>query len=211
MSSRPFVSQLLILVVAFATVSAQTGAGMLYPAEGVMVNGKQIATTTALFSGDKVTTAGNPTMLNSDGQAIRVGPETSLTFGHMADLGCGSIAVTASRPSAVRAGSGTVIRTASTSDFELIALNNKLLLKVKSGEVNLSDRSQERVLTAGQSTSIPGTSCPAVNAGKGSKPVAAMSSGSGKTIAIVGAAAAGAAAVGIAARSKDKSVSPSRP
>lgn len=152
---------------------------ILYPGAGVELNGKMAQTTSAVSSGDTVTTATGAAQIIEKGATIQVEPRTSVKYGNSISLECGGVSVNGN--STVHVNNNTIVPSGASPRFEVTNREGKVLVSVKSGAVLVGGET----VSAGQTISRPGTpGCVAAD------PVAKASGGHmGKAVAAGGAGA----------------------
>ena len=177
---------------------------MLYPSEGVSVNGKAVSRASTVFSGDSIETGKGSAQIVGPGLSIQMEPGSSLAYGAPMRLGCGSISVSG-EGNVMSA--GETITASSPTKFQVVNRGGTVMVSVQSGAVRLRGNGS-RTLQAGQSASHQGsTDCP-VMADAAKFPAKSHA----KVFALAGAAGAGAAGAAIsAATRKESPVSPTRP
>ena len=186
---RSCVALFLIAGVFSATVFAQADKAILYPGQGITLNGSAIQTSSAVVSGDTIATGNGSGQLTAHGLVAQIHPNSSLQYGDVIILNCGGV-IASSDANAVQASDTRVTPKGGTAKFEMINRGGKLTINVQSGTVKVSSDTST-TLTAGQSSELPSSdTCPAIVSGK---PVAPGATGKGKWI-LIGAAAGGAAA-----------------
>lgn len=199
-----------VLAVAFLIASLPCAAlaqdrAMLYPGEGISLNGKAISINSTVFSGDSIQTGKGAAQIVGHGVSTYIEPGSLLTYGSPMQLGCGSITVTGQ---ATLKGAGeTITATSPAAKFQVINRGGTLLVSVQSGAVNLSGAGN-KTLEAGQSANRTGsTSCP------GALGVPAVAATHAKAYVLGAVAAAGGVAGAILASrgGESKSASPTRP
>ncbi len=202
---RNLVTLLVMASILSTTVFAQADKAIIYPGQGVKLNGNGIQTSSAVMPGDTVQTGSATAQLTGKGLIAQVEPDSTLQYGDVMILSCGGVTVS-SDANAVQASDTRVSPMNGNAKFQMLNRGGKLTINVQSGTVRVSS-DQVATLTAGQSTELPSADgCPVLAAGK---PLAAASTGKGKWI-VLGGAAAGAVTAGILLSDRKPS-SPSEP
>ncbi len=201
---RRWLSFSLIAVVFSTSALAQVDKAILYPGQGITLNGSSIQTSSAVVSGDTVQTADTTAQLVGQGLIAQVHPDSRVQYGDILILSCGGVLVSSSA-NAVQASDTRVAPQNGTAKFEMINRGGKLTINVQSGTVRVSS-DKVSMLTAGQSTEVPSSDTCSVIAGL--KPVAPATSGRAKWLLIGTAGVAGAVGIYIVERSPS---SPSAP
>ncbi len=201
----------LLTLVAFVTGSsvAQGSGGILYPNDGVTLNGRFVFVSAAVTQGNKVQTSVKSTLLAIPGAMLQLFPNTTLSFDRVVQLGCGGLVVMSVRGVAVQAAGMTVAAADGNTQFEILNGSGRIDVIVRNGSVQISDATA--VLQAGQSaTRVGDAGCPAVRPIGATAPATATAAKhTMRTVLIVGAAGGGGAAAAVLATRK--SVSPSQP
>lgn len=202
---RNLLTLLLIIAMLSTTAFSQADKAILYPGQGVTLNGNGIQTSSAVLSGDKVQTASAGAQLTGKGLIAQVDPESTIQYGDVMILSCGGVTVS-SDGNAVQASDTRVTPVNGNAKFQMVNRGGKLTVNVESGTVRVSG-DQVTMLTAGQSTELPSADgCPVVAQGN---PAPAAKSGKGKWI-LIGGAAGGATAAAILLSGR-KPTSPAEP
>lgn len=203
---RSLVTCLLIMALFSTTVSAQANKAILYPGQGVKLNGNGLQTSSAVLSGDTIQTGGGGAQLTGHGLIIQLEPNSALQYGDMMILSCGGVVVS-SDGNSVQASDTRVVPLNGAAKFQMVDRGGKLTISVHSGTVRVVN-DQVSTLLAGQSVEIASPDgCPVATATN--TPAAAASHARGKWITL-GAAGGGAVAAGIFV-SERKPSSPSAP
>ncbi len=196
-----------VVLIAFATGSgvAQTGGGILYPSEGVRLNGGAVVVSAAVSNGSQIQTAGSPALITAPGSTVQLMANTTLVFGSVLQLGCGGTVVTTSRGVSIRAGGLTVTAGRADSKFEVLNGAGKIDVVVHSGTVQIAQSDGTSLLQAGQSVSRPGDpACPATTWGSSQTTQTAARTINRKLV-ILAAAGGGAAVAAVLATRKTPS------
>jgi hypothetical protein len=193
-----------LLVFVMSSISVAQDRAILYPGEGMALNGKQLVTSAAVFGGENIKTGTGQAQLVASGVTVQIEPDSSLQFGSPMVLGCGVVAVAGN--SAVRVRDVIVTPGSATSKYHITNRGGAAIITVDAGSVRVSNGETE-TLASGQSATRPGDSCPGpLHAGPS---VAAKNNG--KLLGILGASAAAAIACGVLCRGDNGPVSPAKP
>ncbi len=187
---RNLLTLLLMIALLSTTAFPQADKAILYPGQGVTLNGNGIQTSSAVLSGDKVQTASASAQLTGKGLIAQVEPDSTVQYGDVMILSCGGVVVS-SDANAVQASDTRVTPVNGNAKFHMVNRGGKLIVEVQSGTVRVSG-DQVSMLTAGQSTELPSADgCPVLAQGN---PAPAARSGKGKWLVLGGVAGGGAAA-----------------
>jgi hypothetical protein len=198
-SWRKAFALLMALMLPVSLIAADSQGAMIQATNTALVNGSEIAKTSALFPGDKVTIPANSTAtIMLKGSSVLVPNSTTLTFGG------DSIALD---PQAAISVDTTVGMSARIKDikispagnqptkYQVARYNGKVFVAAKQGPVLIASASGSHLLAAGSSTSMPDPEPQK----PGATPTATAGGGAGGGIptwvaVLIGVAAAGAAA-----------------
>jgi len=156
---RPLYSKVLscLMVVIFpaALFAADQPAGMLYSHGAALLNGKGIARSSAIFSGDVVqTNADSVANINATGSAVLVLNDSLVQYqGNALKLEHGGVTISTSKLLATRAGHVTVSPAASVwTDFEIRDVDGTVQIAARKGDLTISDDTGTTTLAQGQQT-----------------------------------------------------------
>jgi hypothetical protein len=196
----------LLLAALFGTLLfAGTKGAILRSSGSVMVNGKSVPASTALFAGDKVSTAsqGVATIMSA-GSVLTLSSGSWLTYGaHLIEVGCGHLAVTAlHRGLTAEVRNLRITPAADDSTYDVSNSGGKLTIGVRAGSALVDDGQQHMTVVAGKELTFTTT-------GECAGPPESANGNAAKTdpprgfhmrngnIALLGAAGAGATAAGV--------------
>jgi hypothetical protein len=191
---------LLVFLLPASQLAAQSEGPMLYPQGKVLVDGRDINSPTALFTGDKVQTAASATAsMTALGSTVLLSSGTSLTYNQGAlEMACGHLLVTTvvNRLSS-RVANLIITANSDVAKYEITRASGKLEIVAREGTINVNDGVQTTSLGVGKVISFSaGSDCPLADAPDQTPDPSSshVSLSKGKIVAI---ALGGAAAVGV--------------
>jgi len=193
-------SCMMVVIFPAALFAADQPAAMLYTHGTALLNGDNIARSSAIFSGDLVqTTADSAANINASGSIVLVLNNSLVTYqGNAVELEHGGVTISTSKLLATRAGDVTVSPAASVwTEFEVRDVDGRVQIAARTGDLTISDDHGTSTLTQGQETTRDESQSPE-NKKKKKKRAAGAAPGAGGgimdspwAIGIGGAAAAG--------------------
>jgi ferric-dicitrate binding protein FerR (iron transport regulator) len=145
----------LAVVVATSALMADSNAAMLRTAGVVTVNGKGTSNSAAVFAGDIIRAADNSSfVITSSGSMVAVPSSSAITYrGNAVELDSGAVEVTTSNGLIARADNFTVTPASSGSvKYQVSRFDRNIVVAAKQGSVFVSDGSQRKLLTEGNTT-----------------------------------------------------------
>ena len=139
---------LLVPTFLFASDSA-----MVITAGHAMVNGSVIPSSSALFKGDVIATAGaSAATIDSEGSMVLVMPNSSVQFkGTYLDMGNGDVVVTTSKGMAVKVGKFIISPAATQSaKFEVSHVAGMVVISARQGSLKISDGKNTATIPEGE-------------------------------------------------------------
>lgn len=160
---KTFLSLLFFLVLAAATLAAQTNGAMLYAKGNVTLNGQSVPGSTSIFVGDRLDIAdASVGSINRNGSSVVLSPNSAIQYQQSGvQLLKGTARVSTSQGMSARAGQITITPESGAAKFDLVTLdNNSVLVASREGVLNVTDGSRtitlqpgtNRVLTTGDAS-----------------------------------------------------------
>lgn len=145
-------------------MNAMPAQGLIQAQGTVMVNGKAVSNTAAIFSGDRIETAANGmATLSSQGVMVQMQPNTTAIFtGRSLDLGCGDATVVTSVGTMVRvADIVTTPAAQNTTRIQISQANGTIKVTPRDNWAVVYDQRIHQTLAPGQTATFhrPGATC----------------------------------------------------
>jgi len=194
------------MVISFPTGGMAAEPSALLSATGkVRVNDNLVPRSATIFFGDRIRTAGRATgTVTSRGAMVFVGWNSALVYAQTGlELECGSVLVSTTMGLGARTGEVRVSPVSGQAKYAVLHKDGKVEIAAREGNLEVENRGERLLLTAGKELSLPGACMPAPEP---RRPAAAASSRSGLLVALP--AMAGAIAI---ANQETRQASPSRP
>lgn len=152
-----FLSIAMMLLTPAAMLMAETGNTMLYASGNVMLNGKEVARSASVATGDKIETAGTTaTAVSSDGSKVTVNPYSAVRYQSTGvDVVKGTAAVSTTDGLPAQAAQITVTPKDKAATYEIARLNNNVVVTSHTGALMITDAGKTTELEAGSSSSLP--------------------------------------------------------
>jgi hypothetical protein len=146
-----------------AMLMAETGNTMLYASGNVMLNGKEVARSASVATGDKIETAGAPaTAVSQDGSKVTVSPYSAVKYESSGvSVVKGAAAINTSDGMAAQAAQITVTPKDKSATYEIARVDNNVVVTSKAGALLITDAGATTELEAGASSSRPAEPTPA--------------------------------------------------
>lgn len=144
-----------VIIFSSALFAADQPAAMLYSHGAALLNGNNIARSSAIFSGDLVqTNADSVANINATGSSVLVLNESMVQYeGSTLKLEHGGVTVSTSKSLATRAGNVTVSPSSAVwTEFEVRDVDGKVQIAARKGDLTISDDSGTTTLAQGQQT-----------------------------------------------------------
>ncbi len=147
-----------------ASTLAQPAQGVVQVQGAVSVNGRAVASNSAVFAGDRIQTAADAmATLNAQGMMVQMQSNTTAIFGERTfDLRCGSATVLTSVGTMVRV-AGVSVAPASTNStrIQVSQMNGTVKVLARDNWAVVNDGRIRQILAPGQSVTFsrPGASC----------------------------------------------------
>ncbi len=148
-------SCLMVVLLPGTLLAADQPAAMLYSHGTAMLNGNNIARSSAIFSGDLVqTNADSVANINATGSSVLVLNDSLVQYeGATLNLEHGGVAVSTSKLLATRAGAVTVAPVSGTwTEFDVKDVDGKVQIVARKGDLSIKDDSGTTTLPQGQAT-----------------------------------------------------------
>jgi hypothetical protein len=148
-------SCMMIVIFPAALFAADQPGAMLYSHGTALLNGGNIARSSAIFSGDLVqTTADSAANINASGSIVLVRNDSLVIYqGNAVELEHGGVAVSTTKLLATRAGGVTVSPAANVwTEFEVRDVDGRVQIAARTGNLTISDDTGTSTLTQGQET-----------------------------------------------------------
>ncbi len=153
----------MMLLTPAAMLMAETGNTMLYASGNVTLNGKEVARSASVLTGDKIETAGTTaTTVSTDGSKVTVNPYSAVkleTAGVSVVKGTAAISTTDGMPA--QAAQITVTPKDKAATYEIARLDNNVLITSHTGALMITDAGTTTELDAGASSSRAADPTPA--------------------------------------------------
>lgn len=158
-----FLSIAMMLLTPAAMLMAETGNTMLYASGNVMLNGKEVARSASVATGDKIETAGTTaTAVSSDGSKVTVNPYSAVRYesaGVNVVKGTAAVSTTDGLPA--QAAQVTVTPKDKAATYEIARVDNNVVITSHTGALMITDAGKTTELDAGSSSSVPAAAAPA--------------------------------------------------
>jgi hypothetical protein len=150
-----FVSLLMVVLVPFSMMAAETGA-MAFPTGNVSVNGKGLSSPTAIFAGDKIRTDAGSMSLTVAGSTVQVGEKSSVTFSSsQLQLASGGMKVATTNGMAGQVRNLTLTPESGKTVYTVSERDGKVMIAALEGNLALSDGHGQVMLAANHAVAIP--------------------------------------------------------
>ncbi|MFZ3212249.1 MAG: hypothetical protein WA188_12115 [Terriglobales bacterium] len=186
----------LLVVLLPASLLAVNPAAMAYTKGAVLLNGVPAPESSAVFSGDRVTTGkSSAANLVLNGSSVVVDPESTVLYeGNSFVLQGGGASVMTSKSMAARSGHVSVVPAAAVeTDYRVAQVQNNLVIAAELGTVKVIDKDGETLVPQGKVVTVAFDDSSNNNPQPRSAPQTQGSSGSG--VVLIGIAAAAGAGV----------------
>ncbi len=193
-----FLSIAMMLLTPAAMLMAETGNTMLYASGNVMLNGKEVARSASVATGDKIETAGaTATAVSSDGSKVTVNPYSAVRYENTGvNVVKGTAAVSTTDGLPAQAAQVTVTPKDKAATYEIARLNNNVVITSHTGALMVTEAGKTTEMDAGTSSSVPAEPTPAAAPAPLPAPQAAPvfpgSTLTGKQVFAIGAVVSGA-------------------
>ena len=154
----------LLLVFLPAAMYAQPAQGIVQVQGAVSVNGRAVASNSAIFSGDRIQTAADSiATVSAQGVMVQMEPNTTAIFSDRAlDLGCGNAMVVTSVGTIVRVAGITITPAAqNVTKIQVSQVNGAIKITARDNWAVVNDGNLRQTLAPGQSVTFsrPDASC----------------------------------------------------
>jgi len=131
----------MILVFPAAMLMAETGNTVLYASGTVTLNGKEVARSASVASGDKIETAGaTATALSQDGSKVTVSPYSAVRYqGDAVNVVRGTAAINTTGGMSAQAAQITVTPKDKGATYEIARLNNNVVITSHTGALMITE------------------------------------------------------------------------
>jgi len=145
----------MILVFPAAMLMAETGNTVLYASGTVTLNGKEVARSASVASGDKIETAGaTATALSQDGSKVTVSPYSAVRYqGDAVNVVRGTAAINTTGGMSAQAAQITVTPKDKGATYEIARLNNNVVITSHTGALMITEAGATTELAEGASSS----------------------------------------------------------
>jgi hypothetical protein len=146
-----------------AMLMAESGNTMLYASGSVTLNGKEVARSASVASGDKIETAGTTaTAVSQDGSKVTVSPYSAVRYeSSSVSVVKGTAAINTNEGMAAKAAQITITPKDKSATYEIARLDNNVVITSKTGALMITDAGATTELEAGASSSRPAEPTPA--------------------------------------------------
>jgi len=186
----------MMLLTPAAMLMAETGNTMLYASGNVTLNGKEVARSASVATGDKIETAGSAaTAVSQDGSKVIVNPYSAIRYQSAGvDVVKGTAAISTTDGLPAQAAQITVTPKDKAATYEIARLNNNVVITSHTGALMITEAGTTTELEAGSSSSRAAEPAPAPAPAPQAAPVFPGSTLTGKQVFAIGGVV-GAAAV----------------
>jgi len=153
----------MMLLTPAAMLMAETGNTMLYASGNVMLNGKEVARSASVATGDKIETAGSAaTAVSQDGSKVIVNPYSAIRYRSAGvDVVKGTAAISTTDGLPAQAAQITVTPKDKAATYEIARLNNNVVITSHTGALMITEAGTTTELEAGSSSSRAAEPAPA--------------------------------------------------
>ena len=147
---------LLVVVCAAAMLPAQTSGAMLYASGKVTLNGAAVVDSSSIFAGDRlVTSDGSIVSLNRSGSSVVVSPNSTVEYKKSAvEVIAGTAHVNTVNGMSAEVGQVTVAPKDQSAKFDVVRVDNQVMVTSREGAVTINDGSHTIVLPSGGHTTL---------------------------------------------------------
>jgi len=185
----------MMLLTPAAMLMAETGNTMLYASGNVTLNGKEVARSASVATGDKIETAGTTaTAVSQDGSKVIVNPYSAIRYQSAGvDVVKGTAAISTTDGLPAQAAQITVTPKDKAATYEIARLNNNVVITSHTGALMITEAGTTTELEAGSSSSRAAEPAAAPAPAPQAAPVFPGSTLTGKQVFTIGAVIGGAA------------------
>jgi len=187
----------LLVVLLPASLLAVNPAAMAYTKGAVLLNGVPAPESSAVFSGDQVTTGkSSAANLVLNGSSVVVDPESTVLYeGNSFVLQGGGASVMTSKSMVARYGHLSVVPAAAVqTDYRVVQVQNNLVIAAELGAVKVIDKEGENLLPEGKVMTVACFDVDDNNGKPGAGPAITSQGYTNGNLVLIGLAAAGGAA-----------------
>lgn len=145
----------MMLLTPAAMLMAETGNTVVYASGTVTLNGKEVARSASVATGDKIETAGaTATALSQDGSKVTVSPYSAVRYeGESVSVVKGTAAINTTGGMTAQAAQITITPKDKSATYEIARLNNNVVITSHSGALMITDAGATTELAEGASSS----------------------------------------------------------
>lgn len=139
---KTLLSLMLFLVLAGATLAAQTNGAMVYAKGNVTLNGQRVPSSTSIFVGDRLEIAdASVGSINRNGSSVVLSPNSAVQYQQSGvTLLKGTARISTSQGMSTQAGQFTITPQSGAAKFEVVTLsNNSVLVTSRDGALSVND------------------------------------------------------------------------
>jgi len=153
----------MMLLTPAAMLMAETGNTMLYASGNVTLNGKEVARSASVATGDRIETAGTTaTAVSQDGSKVIVNPYSAIRYRSAGvDVVKGTAAISTTDGLPAQAAQITVTPKDKAATYEIARLNNNVVITSHTGALMITEAGTTTELEAGSSSSRAAEPAPA--------------------------------------------------
>ena len=153
----------MMLLTPAAMLMAETGNTVLYASGNVSLNGKEIARSASVATGDKIETAGSAAIaVSQTGSKVIVNPYSTVQYQNDGvKLVRGTAAINTNDGMAAKAAQITVTPKDKTATYEIARVDSNVVITSHTGALMITDAGMTTELEAGSSSSRPAEPTPA--------------------------------------------------
>jgi len=155
-ASKMPVVLLLVVVCSAAMLTAQTSGAMLYATGNVTLNGASVEDASSIFAGDRLVTADSSMVsVNRNGSSVVVSPNSTIQYKKSAvEVIQGAAHVSTVNGMSAEVGDVTVAPKDQSAKFDVVRVNNQLIVTSREGAVTVNDGSHTVMLQPGDHTTL---------------------------------------------------------
>jgi len=146
----------LVLLLAAATLAAQTSGAMLSTQGNVKVNGQYVEDSTSLFTGDQIDVpASSVVSINGSGSSVVVSPNSSVQYNESAvEIMQGTARVSTTKGMLARAGQVIVMPKTGTAKFDVVEAGGQVIVTSHEGALTVKDGNRTIAVESGGNATL---------------------------------------------------------
>lgn len=154
--NRMCLSVSLVLLLAAATLAAQTSGAMLSAQGNVKVNGQYVEDSTSLFTGDEIDVpAASVVSINGSGSSVVVSPNSSVQYNESAiEIMQGTARVSTTKGMLARAGQVIVVPKTGMAKFDVVEAGGQVIVTSHEGALTVKDGNRTIAVASGGNATL---------------------------------------------------------